>query len=214
MRNSRRAGQLLLVGILLPLLILGLHPTAHDLTADAGGRTIAVNHFVHGMAIASLPLTLLGLTGLSQCLGWTASAVGGLVFYCFSTLGNVVAALMSGFVASELIGQMQTDDTAAAATQRMLLHYTGYVNQAFAKLAVISAGIAILLWSLEIIRTRRFSRLSAVVGLGVGVFLILGILLGQLHLDVRGIIVAIALQAVWMVLIGLQLLRVAPITQG
>jgi hypothetical protein len=214
MRNSRRAGQFLLVGILLPLVILGLHPTAHDLTADAGGRIIAINHFVHGIAIASLPLILLGLIGLSQYLEWTAAAVGGLVIYCFATLGNLVAALMSGFVASEVIGQMQADDEASAATHHMLLHYTGYVNQAFAKLAVLAAGVALLLWSLEIIRTRRLSRLSAIVGLGVGVFLILGIPLGQLHLDVRGIILVTALQAVWMVLIGFQLLRVPPATQG
>jgi hypothetical protein len=136
------------------------------------------------------------------------------VVYGFSVVGNLVAALMSGFVASDVIAQLRTGDPAAADPFQALLHYTGAVNQAFAKVAVLAAGVAILLWSLEIGRTRSLSRLSAVVGLVVGLFLVFGILLGRLHLDVSGIILATAVQAIWMVLIAIQLLRLPPEASG
>lgn len=207
MGSTRRAGQLLLTGVLLPLLILGLHPTAHDLTADAGGRLVAVNHFVHGIAVASQPLVLLGLIGLSQYLEWSTLSTAALKIYCFSALGNVVAALMSGFVASDVIAQLQIADSATAGPSQALLHYTASVNQAFARLAVLAAGIAILLWSLEIGRTRRLPRLGAVLGIGVSLVLVPGILFGQIHLDLRGIIFATTLQAIWMVPVAVQLQR-------
>jgi hypothetical protein len=99
--NPRFAGWALLVGILLPLLVLGLHPTAHDLTADSGHRMMLVNYLVHGIALASQPVVLLGLIGLSAYLGWTPLSTAGLVFYCLSVVGTMTAALASGFAASQ-----------------------------------------------------------------------------------------------------------------
>jgi hypothetical protein len=214
MRNSRPAGLALLIGALLPPLILGLHPSAHDLAADASGHVRAVNYLVHGIAVAAQPLVLLGLIGLSQYLGWSALSTGALVVYSFAVVGNLVAALMSGFVASDVIAQLPTGDPAVAGPNQVLLHYTGLMNQAFAKMAVVAAGMAILLWSLAIGRTRLLSRLSAVLGLAVGLLLVLGILLGQAHLNVRGIIVATAMQAIWMALVAIQLQRLPPEAHG
>jgi hypothetical protein len=205
--DGRRAGQALLLGILLPLLILGLHPTAHDLAADAGARMAAVNRVVHGTAIASLPLLFFGVAGLARHLRWSAAATLGLVVYGFSVIGNLVAALMSGFVAPVVIERLQAVDPAAAVVDRALLHYTGELNLAFAKMAVLTAGVAILLWAFEIARGRRLTRATAVVGGGVGLALTLGIVAGILYLDVRGVILATGLQAVWLVMVAIQLVR-------
>ncbi len=207
MRNYRRAGQSLLAGILLPLLILGLHPTAHDLTADSGTRLTVVNHFVHGIALAAQPLVILGLIGLTRYLGWTDLAVAGLVVYACSVVATLTAAVMSGFVASDVIAQLRAGDPATAALDQALLDYTHYLNQAFAKVSVVAAGIALLLWSLEIVRARHLSRLTGVVGVLVGAFLTLGILSAQLVLNVPGILFVTGLQAIWMGLVALQLMR-------
>jgi hypothetical protein len=210
MRDNRRAGQCLLIGILLPLVILGLHPTAHDLTADSGTRITAINHFVHGIALASQPLLVVGLIGLTGYLGWSLPATGGLVVYGFSVVATMTAALMSGFVASDVIAQLRVEAPATAGQYQALLHYTGYLNQAFAKVSVLAAGLALVLWSLDIARTRRLPRLTAVTGIVAGLALTLGILLGQLVLNVQGIIIATAIQAVWMALVAVQLQRVPP----
>jgi len=205
--QTRRAGQALLLGILLPLLILGLHPTAHDLATDAGARMAAVNRLVHGTAIASLPLLFFGVTGLARHLRWSPAATLGLVAYGFSVVGNLVAALMSGFVAPGAIARLQAADPAEVVVDRALLRYTGDLNQAFARMAVVAAGVAILLWAYDIARGRRLTRATAVVGAVVGLALVLGMVGGVLHLDVRGVIIATALQAVWLVMVAIELLR-------
>lgn len=115
---------------------------------------------------------------------------------------------MSGFVASDVIAALRQAEPATLEVNQALLHYTASINQAFAKMGVLAAGVAILLWSIEIARTRRFSRASALLGLIVGPVLAFGILTGLLHLDVQGIIIATAVQATWLVLIAIQLQRV------
>lgn len=208
MHNYRGAGQCLMIGILLPLLILGLHPTAHDLTAESGSRMATVNHLVHGIAIAAQPLVLLGLLGLSQYLGWSLLTAGAFVVYSLGVVGTLVAALMSGFVASDIIAELRRADPSALAGHESWLGYTHLLNQAFAKLSVIAAGIALVLWSIAILRSGKLSRLTAIVGCLVGALLGLGILLGQLPLNVRGILLATALQAVWLAMVAFQLQRV------
>ena len=210
MNNTRRAAQSLLVGILLPLLVLGLHPTAHDLTGDSGERMTMVNHLVHGIALVSQPIVLLGLIGLSQYLGWTPLTTAGLVFYAASIVGTITAALASGFVASDVVTASREGTGAVASQVDALLSYTSYWNQAFARLGSIAAGAAILLWSLEILAGRRLSRVSGTVGIVVGLALAVGVLSGRLQLNVPGIILATGLQAVWMCLVALQLLKAEP----
>lgn len=160
MRNFRRAGQSLLVGILLPLLILRLHPTAHDRTTESGTRLMTINHLVHGIALAAQPLLVLGLLGLSRYLHWTELATAAFVVYAFSAVATMTAAVMSGFVASDVIGQLRAGDPAAVPQIGALLDYTHDLNQAFAIVSVIAGGLALLLWSLEIVPARTLSRLA------------------------------------------------------
>jgi hypothetical protein len=94
-----------------------------------------------------------------------------------------------------------------------LLAYTGYLNQGFAKVSVVASGVALVLWGCAIWRTRRLHRTTAVVGLAGGTILALGILTGYLRLNVRGIVIATFLQAVWMTLVAMHFLR-APSLDG
>ena len=82
------------------------------------------------------------------------------------------------------------------------------VHDGRAKLGIIAAGIALVLWSLEILTGRKLSRLSGVVGVVVGAGLALGVLSGIFRLNVPGIIIATSLEALWMGLVAMQLLRV------
>ncbi len=214
MDNYRGAGQCLLVGIVLPLLILGLHPTAHDLTAESGSRMATINHLVHGIAIAAQPLVLLGPLGLTQYLGWSLTAAGAFVVYCHNLVGTLFAALMSGFVASDIVVKLRGAEPSAQAGYQSLLDYTHVLNQAFARFSVLAAGIALVLWSVAILRSGKLSRLTAIVGCAVGAILGLGILLGQLPLNVGGILLATALQAVWLAMVALQLQRLPGRTAG
>ncbi len=188
MIQPRQAGALLMTGVLLPLLVLVMHPTGHDLANDPDGRVRAVNYLVHGIAIACLPLLATGLAGLCAWLRWSATASLAFAIYLLSSACNLVAAMMSGFVAPRLLSGGATPDAS-------LLHFTHDINQAFATSAVVAAGIAFVSWGLAL--HRRGKTWLAALGVVIGIVQVAGILSGLLQLDVKGILLATALQAAW-----------------
>src|SRR5438045_7019002 len=119
MPQERRTAVALLIGVIAPLLIMGMHPTGASLTTG-GARLVLMNHMVHGVSLAAQPVVFLGLLGL-----WRSSrsdvATAALVFYAFGIVAILSAATLSGFVAPDLV------------TDRLLLGYTYELNQAFAK---------------------------------------------------------------------------------
>lgn len=193
MITPRQSGNLLLCGVLLPLVVLLMHPSGHDLAHDQSGRTLAVNYLVHGIAIACLPLLATGLTGLCAWLRWSAGTTLAGVVYAIATTCNLIAATMSGFVGPRLLSADPID-----APTRTLLNYTHDINQAFAMLAVVATGAAFLAWGVALYRQQAGQRGLAAIGGVVGLGLLGGILSGQLQLDVQGILIATAMQAAWL----------------
>lgn len=189
MIQPRQSAALLIAGVLLPLLVLVMHPSGHDLADDPSGRMRAVNALVHGIAIACLPLLATGLAGLCTWLRWSATATLAFAIYLIVSTCNLLAAMMSGFVAPRLL-------SGGATPNASLLHFTHDINQAFATSAVVAAGVAFVLWSLAL--HRRGKTWLAALGVVIGIVQVASILSGLLQLDVKGILLATALQAAWL----------------
>ena len=193
MPQERRAAVALLIGVVAPLLIMGMHPTGGDLHAG-GARLVMINHLVHGVSLAAQPVVFLGLLGLWRALR-SDLATAALVFYGFGIVAIVSAATLSGFVAPDVV------------SEHALLHYTGALNQAFAKVSVAAMGASIVLWGAALWQRGGAARLPGGAGGIVGAVLALGILSGSLHLNVRGIVLVTILQGIWILLVAAYLLR-------
>jgi hypothetical protein len=191
--QERRAAIALLIGVFAPLLIMGMHPTGSGLTSG-GARLVMINHLVHGVSLAAQPVVFLGLLGLWRSLR-SDVATAALVFYGFGIVAILSAAVLSGFVAPEVVAD------------RPLLHYTGELNQGFAKVSVAAMGASLILWGAALWRIGGFARLPAVAGVIAGAVLALGIVTGWLRLTVVGIVVVTLLQGIWIILVAAHLLR-------
>ncbi len=187
--EERRAAIALLVGVVAPLLIMGMHPTGADITSG-GSRLVMINHVVHGVSLAAQPVVFLGLLGLWRSLR-SDVATAALVFYAFGIVAILSAATLSGFVAPDLV------------TDRVLLGLTYELNQGFAKVSVAAIGASLILWGVAL----RFARLPAAAGVIIGAVLVLGVLTGWLHLSASGIVIVTLLQGIWIILVATQLLR-------
>src|ERR1051326_7917253 len=97
--QERRAAALLLIGVLAPLIIMGMHPTGGDL-ATGGARLVLINHVVHGVSLAAQPIVFVGLRGVWRSRPSDAATLA-LVCYAFGTLGILPAATLSGLVAPD-----------------------------------------------------------------------------------------------------------------
>ena len=191
--EERRAATALLVGVVAPLLIMGMHPTGADITIG-GARLVLINHMVHGVSLAAQPVVFLGLLGLWRSLR-SDVATAALVFYAFGIVAILSAAVLSGFVASEVVAD------------RPLLFYTGQLNQGFAKVSVAAMGASLVLWGAALWRVGGFARWPAGAGVIVGAVLALGIVTGWLRLTVVGIVVVTLLEGIWIILVAAHLLR-------
>jgi len=187
--QERRAAIALLIGVIAPLLIMGMHPTGADITTG-GARLVLINHMVHGVSLAAQPVVFLGLLGLWRSLR-SDVATAALVFYAFGIVAILSAATLSGFVAPDLV------------TDRVLLGLTYELNQGFAKVSVAAIGASLILWGVAL----RLARLPAAAGVIIGAVLVLGVLTGWLHLSASGIVIVTLLQGIWIILVATQLLR-------
>lgn len=214
-RNMKRdvpSGILLIAGALTGMLVMSLHPTAHDYFEPGASEHVALlNMIVHGLALAALPAVFLGLLGLTRRLASSDLAVAALVVYGFACVAITTAAIASGFVFTDVAERMTDAAGASRDIFHELLTYTGILNQAFAKVNVVASSVAILLWSMAILKSRLMSRVIGNAGLIVGGALLVAFFAGHLRLNVHGFGIVVFLQGVWLIWIGVLMchLRVA-----
>ncbi len=208
MQRDLPGGILLIAGSLAGMLVMALHPTSHDLlTAQEFARPARLNMIVHGLAIASVPVLFLGLLAVSRRLGWSDLTVAASVAYGFGGVAVLVAAVASGFVATGVFERMLEAEGETRALYHALAGYTGLINQGFAKVSVVATSSAILLWSWAILQSHRLPRAAGVAGALIGGLVVLAVLSGHLRLGLHGFGLVVVAQSVWMIWLGVVLLR-------
>ncbi len=208
---ARAAGIILVASSVLAVLFMAHHPTAetHDaaaLAADIGGKA-TLSRFVHGGLIALLAAQLFAFTVFSRWVGTERSAVGaGLVAYAIGTGAMIGAALISGFIVSDLATHYAHEAASDSQAFMDLLRISMTGNQALAKLGVIAMSTAIVLWAFALFRTRR-PLWVAIVGLLAGLGPALALATGLIHLDVVGMLLVVIAQTIWNLSVGVLLVR-------
>jgi len=210
-RDARIAGIVLIAVPLLSILMMAHHPSAssHDpaaLVAEIAEKA-TLSRIVHGVLIALMGAELFAFIAFCRRLGFDRSAVrAGFVAYSIGTGAMIGAALISGFIVSDLaahyVQQASGDATSFVDLSRLAM--TG--NQALAKLGVIAMSAAIVLWSVALLRGER-DRWVAIAGLVAGLAPAIALVAGVIRLDVGGMTIVVICQAVWIVIVGIQLVR-------
>jgi hypothetical protein len=161
----------------------------------------------HSIAIAGLPLLLLGFWGLSRRLGWESAAVR-LAFAAYALAAAAVlnAAVLSGFVSTGVAMSIRAETEEGARAVASLFAYTFVLNQAFAKVYAVASSAAIALWSLRATRLGDGWRAAGIFGLLAGAAPAAGVLTGRLPLNVHGFGMVVLLQSAWTLWIATRLM--------
>ena len=190
------------------IITMAAHPTSHDLLAPGQFSTVAMlGEAIHIFAIISTPVAFLGALALARHMDSpNRLAMSALAFYGFALVTIAIAATLSGLVAIPIL-QKLVDQPQSAAQWEGFANYTGRLNQAFARISTLLASIAIALWSIPIVRTRRLPRAIGIYGLVMApvVFVVVGS--GHIRLDVHGFGAVVLLQAIWSIAAGTALYR-------
>jgi hypothetical protein len=209
MTDNRMSGLALILGSAGSIITMALHPTGHDLQVP-GQLTPAMHMIVavHALALICLPILFLGAWGLSRSLAApNRLSVMALVFYGFASVAIMNAAAISGFMSPYIAQQMDKQDSAMHDTWHAIFHYNGQLNQAFAMVFVVAVSVAIVLWSVAIVKSKKLAASVGIYGCILGPVTIVAVLSGHVTLGVHGFGMIVLCQAIWYVLVGVTLMR-------
>ena len=207
MKGDAIYGVALIAGALMGMVTMVLHPTGNQLLADVQ-HVAPLGAAVHALALSALPVSFFGAIGLSRVLGTSGNAaLAALVAYGMAQIAVMTAAVASGLLAPALAGQLVSTTGAEHDVAAALFHYTGAINQAFARVFAIASSAAILLWSAAILAHGRLSRAAGVLGVIVGALALFAVVIGHLRLDVHGFGAVVLCQGIWMITVGVLLAR-------
>jgi hypothetical protein len=200
MNTNRSAALALAAGSVAGLVTMATHPTGHTIVVNASGATPnTLNAAVHTLAIIAQPVILAGaLAIVGRLRARRDLAVGGYVFLAIAGIAVIIAAAASGYMTLASLDGYATADEAGRRAMLDALRYTSVVNQAFASVHVTLSSIAILLWSIAILRGRELDRGLGILGLIVAPALLAGLASGVLHLDIHGFGLGVLTQAAWL----------------
>lgn len=211
MKHSSIYGAALIVGSLGAIITMIFHPTGHDLlgqTDEIARRNEMITVAAHSLALFSLPLLFFGFFGFSRRLGFDQPLVtSAIISYGFALIGGMCAATINGIVAPSLTRRILTADENTRELLRLILMNNTLLNQAFTKVYIAASSLAIIFWSVNIIRAGKFARIIAVFGCLIGLTSLLGLFAGHLSLNVHGFGLLIIGQTVWTILLSVLLLR-------
>jgi hypothetical protein len=209
MRNETLYGSALIASVLGMTVVAATHPTGQQVIASAGDaeRMGLVAAAVHALALASMGVVTFGLVGLSQRLGAGRPVVAAAaVAWAMAVMGVICAASFSGFVAPAVAKEIFAAEEGGRDVFRALFAFNGMLNQAFAKVHVVASSVAILLWSIAMLRT-GFARVLGIVGCVVSVVTVAALVTGRLVMNVHGLAAVEWSQGVWLVWSGVLLIR-------
>ncbi len=209
--SARTTGLVIGIASMLALLIMAHHPsmtasTIGDLMVEISDKA-TINRVVHGSLIALLGLLLFGFAELSlrptldprlARAAWLAYALG--------TAGMIGAALINGFITTNLAVRYAGADAATLETVRHVLRFGWTANQTAADFGSIAWSISIMLWSAIFMRARA-NYVLGIAGIAIGMIGVATLLTGTLQLDVHGAMLVLLATVLWNLGVALQLLR-------
>ena len=210
--TARNAGVLLVVATVVAVVAMAHHPSV---TSREPARAIEqipsmsdLSAWVHGVMIGVMLALLYVFTEFASRRGIALPLVRiGLIAYFVGVLAMIGAAMMSGFVITQLASLTPHATDADLRISGQLLILCGVLNQTFASFGVLLMSVGTVFWSLDLWRGPRLARLLGMFGLLVGLLPPAALALGALHLDVPGMTQVVLLQMVWNTGVGLLLIR-------
>jgi hypothetical protein len=208
MNNSfeKKAGLALLIFTVLLILTMGLHP--------AGGN---VEHLIritklivvtHAIAIFSLPFGWIGFWGLTRRLGvdnfWSMLAFA---MISFGLIAVLIAASANGLILPVFLQHYKGATPEAIESMRPVLRYSFAINGAFDYIYTFAFCLAILGWSITILRTGRLPKWlgwsGIVVAIAAAVIFVSGVAVHSL----QGFRIFVTAIVIWVLMSGIALYK-------
>jgi len=158
---------------------------------------------VHSLALASIPVIFLGTWGMTRRIGGADRlAWAGLVLFGLASIAVMNAAVFDGLMAPVLMRKIVAATSETRDVWQTLMNFNFQMNQAFARVYAVGSSLAVMLWSVSILRYQTLGRGVGIYGVVLGVMTAAGICSGLLTPDRHGFGILIFGQAIWFLLVA------------
>lgn len=205
-RYEKNAGIALLSGSFLMVATMVLHPAGGNVEHLIKIQSIIITS--HSLAILSLPCSFLGFLGLTRRLGvenfFSQMALCCMAFGLVAALG---AAATNGLALPFFLQDYQEATPETSATVKTMIRYNFALNHAFDCILLGAMSLAILLWSVAALLTRKMH--PGIGYLGLTLTLVAGVswVAGYDFVSLHGFRLFVLGSVVWIGLVGIAMLR-------
>lgn len=198
---QKYAGYSLIMGSILMVLTMVLHPSGGDLEHIV--RISKVLIFTHSIAIFSLPFVAFGFYGLSESLEINNKiSYLGFAFVGFGLVAVMLAASINGLILPMYALKFRNETAQNLETIKLIISYGSTFNKAMDYIFIGGYSIAMFIWSLLIIQTSKLPRWIGFYGFILLAFVIVGFLLQYNFISVWGFRIYIFGIVSWIILVG------------
>ena len=204
---AKNAGIALIVFTVLLLFTMVLHPAGSNVHGLISKAEMIIG--VHGVALLSIPVGWVGFWGLSRRIG--QNHFGSMfAFFVISAglIAEMMAAAINGLVLPLYLQGYQEGTDDVLDSVQPILRYGFSINKAFDYIYTAAFSIAILIWSVIIVKTNTMSRWIGITGICISLIMIAVFFGGMMAANsLRGLRVFLGGVLVWIFVVGLDLAR-------
>jgi hypothetical protein len=198
---QKLAGYCLIIGSILMVLTMALHPSGGDIEHIIKISKVAIT--AHSIAIFSLPFVAIGFYGLAQILKTDNHlSLLGLAFVGFGLVAIMLAAALNGLILPMYVLKNQGQTGQNLETLKLIIRYGSTFNAAMDFIFIAGYSIAMLLWSIIILKTAILPRWIGIYGIGLLVVCIIAHISHFNFISVTGFAIYVFGIVSWIVLIG------------
>ncbi|GGD71083.1 hypothetical protein GCM10011514_38980 [Emticicia aquatilis] len=199
---TKFAGYCLVIGSVLMILTMVLHPAGGDLEHIVSISNVLI--ISHSIAVFSVPFVAFGFYGLSENLT-TNNRLSylGFAFIVFALFAAMMAASINGLILPMYASKFSTESGQNLENVKLIISYGSKFNKAMDYIFIWGYSIAMFIWSVIIIQTSKLPRWIGFYGFILLAFVLLGFLLEYNFISVWGFRIYIFGIVSWIVLAGI-----------
>ena len=185
------------------IITMVLHPRGRIAPAEVDALVRKLLE-VHSLALASIALLFLGAWGIARRfaapdrLSWI-----GLGTYGYATAAVLSGTVMDGLVEPRLLQQIIASTGPTRELWQAITKYNALVVGSFVRVYLVAAAVAVLFWSVSMVKNRKPRSGIALYGGLLGLATVVAVLAGFLSPDSHAFVMVIVGQAVWFLSVGL-----------
>lgn len=200
-KAGERAGTALIVGSVLMVVTMALHPAGGSFTHLLKASAMIIG--AHSVAMVSVPVSLFGFWGFANHFRQERELSRfAFCFIFFGLVAALLAAAVNGLALPLFIKNYPDASRELTETVSPVLKYNTALNHAFDFIFIAAICVAVVLWSVAIVKGRELPRWIGYYGLLLGALGLTLLLSGVTLIDLHGFRLFIFGLVTWIVAIG------------